>query len=170
MSSFLSFTYCLNNLCNKLPKAKWFKKTTIYKFSHISSTDWIVGQSWFSVLSELGSSGHGWDSLTSLAVSMMLAHLGCPWLSPHVSSSSRIAQWSQGFKRGSKNAHLLFFLLSSSLLVSHWPKRVTWPSSGSVLKGIIKGGGYREVWKIGIMNAIAYHTFSLASGPFPMPI
>lgn len=67
-----------------------------------------LGQSWFSVLTGLASSGLGWDSLTSLAVSMLLAHLRCPWLSPHVSSFSRKAQWSQGFKRGNKNAHLLF--------------------------------------------------------------
>lgn len=56
-----------------------------------------------------------------------------------------VAGVSQQQESASTNVQLLFkFLLASHLLVSHWPKKVSWTSSESVWEGSSQRLGYKE--------------------------
>lgn len=55
--------------------------------------------------------------------------------------------WSRGSKEPHERANasaqaFLKTVFVSHLLLSHWPKQVTWPSPESVWAGIIQGNGY----------------------------
>ena len=125
------------------------------------------------ILAEQHSYDVGWDSFTGLAVFTLLAHLGCLWLTPHVPFSSSMA-WTccygdcRNSRKKAKCTHDFFactkFVAILLVNASHVAKS----------KVNVKGH-YQRMWlwkglKNGIISTSIYHSFSLASWPFTMPI